>query len=595
MNSASANMASENTASSNTTALNQVTLNRIWSRLILTALHRAGVVDICIAPGSRSTPLTLEAEQLHQDGKSVTLHTHFDERGLGFLALGLAKASNRPVAVIVTSGTAVANLLPAVAESRLTREKLILLTADRPAELIQCGANQAISQKAIFGEHADGFADLPSPTESIAPGWLLSLVSEQLHHQAVNGGSVHINCPFPEPLYGNVDDAGRYLAPIQTWLTGDKPYLTFSKTSTSLDTALTQWQTLQRKKGVLIAGRMTQADRHAIQRLAEQLGWPLLCDPQAGQGSEFAGFDVWLQNPDCVSVLKQAECVVQFGARLVSKRLGQFISSFAGGYWLVDEHPGRLDPSHKPAYRIVASPLQVADALAQDLVALDANVAGKNWAKSLAVASNKYLALLRQQCEASNTLSEKTFATDFAHWLTSEADLFVGNSMAIRLLDMCCCLPDVTVFANRGASGIDGLIATAAGVQRARQRPMLCVLGDTSALYDLNSLALLARNPLPLVIVVINNNGGGIFDMLPVPDAKKDAYYRMPHGVEFSHAAAMFSLNYLRPTSLLEARYACLEVLTQNGTTVIELTVPEGECGRDVKALFDVIAHAHLF
>ncbi|WP_051563835.1 2-succinyl-5-enolpyruvyl-6-hydroxy-3-cyclohexene-1-carboxylic-acid synthase [Enterovibrio calviensis] len=586
-------MISNHTALSQGT-LNQVTLNRIWSRLVLTSLVRSGVVDICIAPGSRSTPLTLEAECLKRNNPNITLHTHFDERGLGFLALGLAKASQRPVAVIVTSGTAVANLLPAVAESGLTREKLVLLTADRPSELIQCGANQAIGQKAIFGEHADQFCDLPSPTQTITPTWLLSLLSEALHQQRESGGSLHVNCPFPEPLYGDMDDASQYLAPVLPWLDGDKPYLSFTRMSPCLEDVNVQWQHVVNKQGVLIAGRMTQGDRKAVQVLADQLGWPLLTDPQAGQGSDYAGFDVWLQNPACVELLKRAECLVQFGSRLVSKRLGQFIASFEGDYWLVDEHQGRLDPSHKPAYRVIAAPSAVANTLTERTRQMNLPQPVNSWASELANASQQYLSLLQERNCSSSGVSEVAFATDSADWITPDCDVFIGNSMAIRLLDMCACLPDVSVFANRGASGIDGLIASAAGVQRTRQKAMLCLLGDTSALYDLNSLALLANNPHPLVMVVINNNGGGIFDMLPVPEAEKDTYYRMPHGVEFSHAAAMFGLGYANPTTLMKARETCLEALNQTGTTVIELTVPSGECGRDLKALFEAVRHANL-
>lgn len=232
------------------------TLNRIWARLILMSLSRAGVKDICIAPGSRSTPLTLEAEALSAKNPSVRIHTHFDERGLGFLALGLAKTTDNPVAVIVTSGTAVANLIPAAAESRLTREKLIFLTADRPPELIQCGANQAISQEGIFSHHAETTTFLPSPSEAVSPSWLLSVIGEGLHQLVTGGGSYHINCPFPEPLYGEMEDASHYLAPVNAWLAGDQPYLSFTHAQADLQTLLPCWQALQHQRGILVAGRM---------------------------------------------------------------------------------------------------------------------------------------------------------------------------------------------------------------------------------------------------------------------------------------------------------------------------------------------------
>lgn len=582
--------------------MKQSTLNRVWAQLILTALYRAGVRDICIAPGSRSTPLTLEAHALRNIDNNVRLHTHFDERGLGFLALGLAKSSNVAVAIIVTSGTAVANLLPAVTESRLTREKLVVVSADRPIELIDCGANQAINQRHLFGEQADFFCDLPSPCATISPAWLVSMLDEHSFLQAQRGGTLHVNCPFPEPLYGEKEDASGYLLPVKRWLDTSSSFLSFTPNIADLSSIIPSWQTFQHQKGLIIAANMDAASRVRVGELAQMLGWPLLCDPQAGKGSAYAGFDVWLQNQGCFELLQQAECVIQFGARLVSKRLKSFVGDFQGNFWLVDPHFGRLDEYHLPATRIVARPDVVANTLITSLGSASADSDLENrekprcadWASALGVASARYFALLNRYVQEINGLSEMAIATDFAHWLAPQTDVFIGNSLAIRLLDMCCQLPDVAVFANRGASGIDGLIATACGVQRIQQRPMVCFLGDTSALYDLNSFALLAKNRWPLVVMVINNDGGGIFDLLPVPAEQKEAFYRQPHGFDFAHAAAMFGLNYCAPNTISDARAACLNAQQQFGTTVLELQVPAGESGRQLPSLFSGVANANL-
>ncbi|ATF09947.1 2-succinyl-5-enolpyruvyl-6-hydroxy-3-cyclohexene-1-carboxylic-acid synthase [Candidatus Enterovibrio altilux] len=581
--------------------MKQSTLNRIWAKLMLMSLQRAGITDICIAPGSRSTPLTLEAEILRKsDDFSLRLHTHFDERGLGFLALGLAKASDKPIAVIVTSGTAVANLLSSVTESHLTREKLILLTADRPTELIQCGANQAISQLNIFGEHVDFSCNLPSPSELISPAWLLSTLDEKLYAQAQAGGSFHINCPFPEPLYGELDIANSYLLPVTAWLESNVRYLTFVKTETKnlwLNTSsiIMHWQNVQCKKGIIITGRLSRKERRVIQVLSKKLGWPLLCDPQSGMGSDFAGFDVWMQNQACFNLLCQTAVIVQFGSRLVSKRLGQFMAKFKGDYWLVDNHPGRLDPRHLQAFRIIGKLDCIAEQLiinTDDIIRPTSDVT--NWCRALASASKRYQTMIQEKLEMSASISELAMATDFTNWIDTCSDLFIGNSLVIRLLDMCACLPDINVYANRGASGIDGLIATTSGIQRANQRSMVCLLGDISALYDLNSFALLSQNSHPLVIIVVNNNGGGIFDMLPVPQESKDALYRMPHGFEFLHAAAMFGLGYSRPITLEEGRRICLEGQKKPGTLLMEICVPAGESGEQLKTLFSDVASATL-
>ncbi|KLV03929.1 2-succinyl-5-enolpyruvyl-6-hydroxy-3-cyclohexene-1-carboxylate synthase [Photobacterium aquae] len=561
-------------------------LNQLWASLMLEELFRLGVKHICIAPGSRSTPLTLAAAR----HGGLTVHTHFDERGLGFLALGLAKASDQPVAVVVTSGTAVANLLPAVAESGLTGEKLVLLTSDRPTELIQCGANQAIRQHGIFSTHVTAFEDIPSPTMSISPAWLLSTVDKAMQQQAVRGGAVHFNCHYPEPLYGCDQDFSDYLQPVARWQSSSLPLTVYP--SPMAGCAVPAWQDCVSRKGVLVAGRMAPGELAQVKVLAEVLGWPLLVDPQAGGTSDWFGFDVWMQNAACRAKLAEAEVVLQFGGRLVSKRLGQFIASNPlQHYWLVDPLDVPLDPSFRCTLRLQAGIAQFAAAMASEL--MQAGQCGEyhGWADSL-----KAAALRCQQLASDKNggLNELGLAADMMDWVPQNTTVFLGNSLIVRLLDMFAQMPETATFANRGASGIDGLIATAAGVQRAQLAPMLCVLGDTSLLYDLNSLALLRQQDFPLVVLVTNNDGGAIFDMLPVPEQEKAQFYRMPHGLDFSHAAAMFGLDYVCPATLQDAQQACEQALVNSGTTVIEIQTPAGDSGSRLQALFAEVRDAAL-
>ncbi|MFB9936395.1 2-succinyl-5-enolpyruvyl-6-hydroxy-3-cyclohexene-1-carboxylic-acid synthase [Photobacterium aphoticum] len=569
--------------------LYRAALNQLWAGLMLEELTRLGVKHICIAPGSRSTPLTLAADR----NDKLTIHTHFDERGLGFMALGLAKATDEPVAVVVTSGTAVANLLPAVAESGLTGEKLVLLTSDRPDELIQCGANQAIRQHGIFSDHVTAFQAIPSPTLDIAPTWLVSTVDKVMYQQHQQGGAVHFNCHYPEPLYGDAADFSEYLAPLAHWQTQSQPYTVYHDARMSESVATpAQWPDVLHEKGVIIAGRLAPDAFADVQALAAHLGWPLLADPQAGGSSEWAGFDVWLQNEDCRAQLAQANVVLQFGGRLVSKRLGQYVDRGDWQhYWLVDPLAVPLDPSLRCTLRLQAPVNTFAHALKK--VALEETVtpAAFGWADALKGASQRYLSAVKTQYTA---LSELSLAANMMDWVPEETALFLGNSLIVRLLDMCGTLPHTATFANRGASGIDGLIATAAGVQQGRKQPLLCVLGDTSLLYDLNSLALLRASKQPVVVLVTNNDGGAIFDLLPVPDGQKDALYRMPHGLDFVHAAAMFGLRYVRPTTLAEAEMACREGFASTGPTLIEIQTPAGESGEHLKALFAEVRNAAL-
>ena len=224
--------------------------NRRWAAVILEALTRHGVRHVCIAPGSRSTPLTLAAAE----NSAFIHHTHFDERGLGHLALGLAKVSKQPVAVIVTSGTAVANLYPALIEAGLTGEKLILLTADRPPELIDCGANQAIRQPGMFASHPMHSISLPRPTQDIPARWLVSTIDHALG--TLHAGGVHINCPFAEPLYGEMDDTGlAWQQRLGDWWQDNKPWL---REAPRLESEKQRdWFFWRQKRGVVVAGRMS--------------------------------------------------------------------------------------------------------------------------------------------------------------------------------------------------------------------------------------------------------------------------------------------------------------------------------------------------
>ncbi len=595
----------------------QAPLNRLWAELMLEELTRFGIRHVCIAPGSRSTPLTLAA----QSNDKLTIHSHFDERGLGFFALGLAKALQSPVAVIVTSGTAVANLLPAVAEAGLTKEKLVLLTSDRPPELIECGANQAIRQQGIFSQHVCCEVALPSPTLSIAPGWLLSTLDQACESQRRDGGAIHINCPYPEPLYGEEivlsEFFSDYLFALQSWRDSNHPYVT---TVAAVDmqqsepcAVLPVWSQLINQKGVIVAGKLAADELRTIKQLAKQLGWPLLVDPQAGGSSEWAHYDLWLQNDACRELFAQAEVLLQFGARLVSKRLGQFIAGHDWqAYWLIDPQYSRLDPYHRSITRFVCpiqhlvNELRVSSCELQidscesrvSKVAKGKTPLMQGWADPLIAASERVRSLALSAMSHPEQLTEISFAASLDACVDAQTSLFIGNSLIVRLVDMFSCLPDMPIFTNRGASGIDGLIATAAGVQQGQQKPLLCLIGDTSLLYDLNSLALLSQTSQPSVVVVLNNDGGGIFDMLPVPEQQKDQLYRMPHGYEFSHAAAMFGLEYFRPETLSEAIPAIRDGLKspklQKQSRLIEIQTPAGEAGEQLKSLFAAVKDATL-
>lgn len=553
------------------------TFNHVWSSLLLEELFRLGVRDLVLAPGSRSAPLTMAAAA-HQGFRR---HLHFDERGLGFMALGLAKGSNRPVAVIMTSGTAVANLWPAVPEAQLTGVPLIILSADRPHELIDNGANQAIDQQGIFGRYPVYQQNLPSPTPTIPAAFVLSSVDQALARQALTPGVVHFNCMYPEPLYPgeHYQDFSDYLAPLGDWLSSQTPWSPWQQSEATCPPQA-EWENFRQKRGVVVAGRITDPQQaEAAAELAERLGWPLLADIQSQlrfDRRNLIELDLALNNAAVAAELSRAEVLLQFGARLVSKRLGQFIKQQAWhDYWLVDPQPARLDPDYRLRNRLLCS--AGAFASAHPVTASKAP-----W--------HRLPALLQPVGQAIAAACDHFSELGVCHRINSliEGQLFVGNSMPARLMDM---LGETgkgpsRVMTNRGASGIDGLIATAYGFAQSSNQPTTLLIGDLSALHDLNSLALLSKASQPLVVILLNNDGGSIFRMLPVPTEGEllESYYRLPHGLGFAHAAAMFGLAYRAPTTLagFEQAYG---LALKGGVTLIEIRVPSEQVADDLKAL----------
>lgn len=564
----------------------QALVNRIWCQTLFEELSRFGVRDVCIAPGSRSTPLTLEADT-HPD---LSLHTHFDERGLGFLALGLAKASGKPVALVVTSGTAVANLLPAIAEAKLTGERLVVLTADRPVELVDCGANQAINQSGIFSTHVTEALELPSPSLNTPLKWLLTSVDKVMHAQAAFGSAVHINCPFPEPLYSDKakSTCQDYIDGVASWWQSSQTY-TQQLRGAELD--VLQPMDLFEKKGLIVLGSVSLSEAQLAKRLANTLGWPLFCDPQSGVSSNWAHYDLWLQNEARSVLINQCELVLQVGSRIVSKRLNQWLTQQVemqeADYHYLSKSAERNNQSHLMQTHHVANIECWLKARIDALPALLQSNSG--WASALCELSQQVDDLARLHLNTDSAIDEIGLALNI-NQLPKQTQLFLGNSLFVRLVDMFSAVDGYHVYSNRGASGIDGLIATAAGVVRAEKKPTVVFIGDTSLLYDVNSLALLSRETCPVVIVVTNNDGGAIFDLLPVPAAQKQALYQMPHGFDFEHAAKQFKIGYCRPETLAQYHQWVNEHLSHGqGALVVEVQTPPEQASTQLREYLQLL------
>jgi len=556
--------------------------NRLWAYLIVEELLRCGVCFFCVAPGSRSTPL-VAALAANERARSLI---HFDERGTAFAALGHARATGRPAAWITTSGTAVANGLPAVVEAATDGVPMILLTADRPPELRQTGANQTIDQPDIFGDYVRWRFDLPAPNPDIDPAMVLTTVDQAAYRAGrTPGGPVHLNLMFREPFLSDseVEDA---LSGPSAWEQSDEPYTRYVATKPAVDEMEIHnlWETLRPvKRGLVVAGRLTSCKQgEAVLRLADALGWPLLPDigSQVRLGADSKGlvahYDALLAG-DSFAQRHEPEAVVHVGGRALSKRLEQFLArGRPDPYVVVRENPFRLDPTHRVTHSVEANVLDFCAALvraaAEDLPAMDPHwMAG--WRKASEEVDRHLDDIL------SGGQNEPLVARIVSRNVPQGHGLVVASSMPVRDLDTFAAADGapVPVAANRGASGIDGTVATAAGFARGLGRPVTLLVGDLALLHDLNSLAML--RDVHAIVVVLNNDGGGIFSFLPVARHEKlfEPYFGTPQGVGFEPAAGMFGLGYERPATAEDFVESYREACARGSSTLIEVKTDRKE------------------
>lgn len=554
-------------------------INEAWSNLLLERLHAHGLRDLCIAPGSRSAPLALAAARLEKAGHGLRLHTHFDERGLGFYALGIAKASGNPTAVITTSGSAVANLHPSMVEAFQIHAPLIALTADRPPELIACGVNQAIEQRGLFQPHVRAEADLPAASTEVSAVVLCDLIDEACRHLRGSGaGPIHINAPFREPLYG-----GSSGTDLDDWL-GQIPVLP-GRSAASVPEPLP----IGPGPTLLVAGQLDARDAKAVLTLAERCGLPLIADIGSQLRLQVHPClipypELWLQHPRGRAVLDDMPQIIQFGGRLVNKRLNQWLSTRAESRLLLTPYDQSLDPDRRVRQFCVDIPLICQSLELPAQRPLDTGA----WSSVL---EPRLDALEREP------FSELLAARILSQELPADMTLMAGNSLSVRLLDMLACPSHgQRCLTQRGASGIDGLVASAAGAAACLPGGLSLLLGDLSLLHDLNSLALAARARNPLVIVVLNNDGGGIFSLLPARQQADafDPLFRMPHGLSFGHAAAQFGIEYHCAQDAGHFRSSFVQACSRRGASLIELRFAPMQTAEALARLLEDVASLQL-
>ena len=546
-------------------------LNATWAGLLLDRLRAHGVVDFCIAPGSRSAPLALAAAQREQSADPIRIHTHFDERGLGFYALGLIRSSRQPVALITTSGTAVSNLHPAVAEACQSHLPLLVISADRPHELHHCGANQAMPQPGLFDPLLSAGLALPPPEAALCGAWLqrrLDATLDKILAPGRQAGPVHLNVPLREPLYGGME---RPVAALPVPVS--RPRVGAAAQLGPLESPL-----------LFVAGQLSTDEAAAVMDVAETHNVPVLADMVSqlrlrDHSKVIGAAELLLASPKAMQSLAQARQVIQFGGRLTGRRLPAWLSRHAPQRCIISSSDAQLDPNWQ-ATTIRADIVATCRALA--LAGTQPDLEGLEEARAQVMASCRSLL-------AESDFAEPAAAERLSRILPEGMALFAGNSLPIRVFDLFATAgrgnPCVT---QRGVSGIDGLIATAAGFSQHHRKGVTLVIGDLSALHDLNSLALLRQSPHPCVVVVFNNDGGGIFDSVAdrgVSPATHRHLFQMPHGYDFAAAAAQFHLPYWHCIDGDSLEAAHREACQRAGGSLIEVACPAGAASAQISAL----------
>lgn len=570
----------------------------LWARLLIDELVRTGVDTFFVAPGSRSTPLTVAAAQ-HSE---ATVVLHVDERGNAFAALGQGRATNRPAGWITTSGTAVANGQPAVVEASVDGVPMVLLTADRPPELRDTGANQTIDQVKIFGDYVCWQADVPPPTEAIDPSYVLTTVDQAVHQaRRAPAGPVHLNCGFRKPLQPVQEEAVSVPEPIEDWAQSERPFTQYPTpelrpSATALDQLAEEID--ETEQGLIVAGRLdTAADASAVWRLATNLDWPIIPDLTSrlrlggNQSSACLPYGDLVLASTAFRERHPPEAVLQIGGRFASKRLRLFLRDHPPAVrGVVRPMPARVDPDHRVTHH-VESP--VAPFVEEMSTRIEGSCGDPEWTEAWSTANARAENVVAEHA-AGDTLTEPALAALLTREMSSEHALVAGNSMPVRDLNRhgAPTGDSVTAFANRGASGIDGTVATAAGVARGSEGPATVLLGDLALWHDLNSLALLRDQSV--VVVVVNNDGGGIFHFLPIREHTEvfEPYFTTPQGRTFESAAATFDLAYHRPETPAAFRAAYEEASARSGPSLIEVQTDREANRRTHEQLEDHVAEA---
>jgi 2-succinyl-5-enolpyruvyl-6-hydroxy-3-cyclohexene-1-carboxylate synthase len=539
-----------------------------FSLVLVDQLVREGMRHAVIAPGSRSTPMALALLE-HPD---VVVHVRIDERSAAYLALGLAKASDRIVPVLCTSGTAASYFHGAVMEADLSSLPLLVLTADRPPELHGIGANQTVQQQGLYGDAVRWapIIDTPESAPESVASWRSLAATAARHCRGDTGsspGPVHLNVPLRDPLVP-VDDGVGFPhdldVPCVVDATVAAPPKSLSELAEQLDGV---------SRGIVVAGGWSSGDARAVLDFAARAGWPVIAEPHsnARRGPAATRSSDPVLRDSAFTAAHQPERVLVVGRVGLSRTLLS---------WLETVPHVVLSPDRQH-WDVTRTARAVAFGPATALAAVNPGPPDRSWAVEWLNASTTASAAVDAVLESAGGLSEPQVARDLAASVSDGGALVVSSSMPIRDLDLVMRPREgITVYANRGVSGIDGFVSTAIGVSivRGNEGPTVALCGDLSLLHDVNGL-MLGTEPSPdLTFVVINNDGGGIFSLLPQGSAvEPTAFERLfgtPHGLDLAEVAATYGVPHILVTTSDELTTALSEY---GGIRLVEVRTERGE------------------
>lgn len=536
-------------------------------------LAGSGLTDVVISPGSRSTPLATTITEHPNLRQWVVI----DERSAAFFALGMAKKKQKAVAIVCTSGTAAANYFPAVVEAYYSRVPLVVLTADRPHELRDVGAPQSIGQNKLYGDYPKWFHEmaLPEADDSML-AYARNKASRAVQTAGEgNQGPVHLNFPFREPLMPDFSLENmwgkRHDEPFYTAVDGkrrlDRDQLN------KLSTRLQSYQ-----KGLIVCGPQTDKKfAAAVTELAAKWQAPILADPlsqvRAGLHDKdliIEGYDAILRSEAIRNQLKP-DFILRFGAMPVSKAYLFYVKENSDiPQFVVENSAGYREPAGNQTEWIYAEATQLCRDLASQSGAGNPDNRWLETWQTMNRMARKHL-MARDDTGA---LTEGEAVQSLLEVLPDESSIYVGNSMAVRDLDtfFMTTPKSVEVLANRGANGIDGMVSSGLGAS-AGGNPVTLVLGDLSFFHDMNGLLAAKHYGLNITILVVNNNGGGIFSFLPQAKQTEhfEALFGTPLDIDFQQAVNMYSGTYQQPVSESELKRALAESYQYDGLSVIEV------------------------